>query len=986
MTYHPYKESRVAPEDWQRVVDDTDGYQLIVAGPGTGKTEFIVRRTAALLEAGVDPGQVVVLCFSRRACADIRRRIEDKFGANMAPVDVTTFHSLALRILETSSGGAAPIPLTTPEQIGVVASLLAKETPSDWPLTYRGIITTSSFAAEAADFLMRCSERLLGPGQLAEIASHRADWRGLPGLYARYRRHLETINRTDYGTLLATTVGLLTDVNASRVYGGYSHVLVDEYQDSTPAQAEMAALLARESANLTVAGDPYQSIYSFRGAELRNIADFLERHPQARRLVLDRSFRVPAQILDRALAVVSGGKLPGAAGPVTPAGHKGIVESFVFDQETAEAEWIAAQVELLVRVENLSPSSIAVLVRSKRKLLRELSRALHRRGINHDPPDARLIDHPAVRLIHDLATVSIHGGPLPVTTPGQAAEADASMRRVLLGPVGGIGLGQEREIYRARRKTWSAWTHVVRERLPDRPGLAELLEDPAWATSGPAVEGFFEIWGRVEGIENLVNDAHRTDWRRAWAAFAQMLTRQAERDPALSLQRFFELTEDEGFEPTPLISHRAEGERVTLTTLHQAKGLEFDVVFIANSVEGVFPDLRRSRKMLRPELLSPERTTDPDAQLNFQVQEEMRLAYTAMTRARLRVVWTATAAGIDQGERRPSRFLVAAAGKPLTDIGAPGEERGDPVTIRQAEVWLRRRLLDPSTPAPDRLAAATLLARPPGPWWDAALFAGVAGRGADRPILPGRIQLSPSQADQFKRCPRRYALERRLRIGDPGSPYALFGTLVHDVLEQAESKIIGTGARHADITDVLQILDRVWANADFGTPQLTEAWRAKAVALLDKLYANWPNGDGTPSALEEQVSMEIEGVLWTGYVDRVEETPTGARVVDYKTSGRAPSRKEAAAAIQLAFYAATIKARGQPVVQAQFWYPRTKDKSVTTRDFGLDDLDDVVAEMGAITRRIVDETWEPIAGEHCSRCPFRLSCPAWPEGRGAFLP
>ena len=180
--------------------------------------------------------------------------------------------------------------------------------------------------------------------------------------------------------------------------------MVDEYQDTSPAQAEMARLLAAPHGNLTVAGDPYQSIYSFRGAELRNIAAFTDRAPRRDRDRARQSMRVPAEILESALRVVSSGELPGSAGPVQPADHRGRVEAYVFDQETAEAEWIAREVEHMIGVEGIEPSKIAVLVRSKRELTQgaepgtrpqDTSRTTH--------PTSRLVDHPAVRVFNDLA-------------------------------------------------------------------------------------------------------------------------------------------------------------------------------------------------------------------------------------------------------------------------------------------------------------------------------------------------------------------------------------------------------------------------------------------------------------------------------------------------------------------------------------------------------------------------------------------------------
>ncbi|HEU5112845.1 MAG TPA: PD-(D/E)XK nuclease family protein, partial [Acidimicrobiia bacterium] len=470
-----------------------------------------------------------------------------------------------------------------------------------------------------------------------------------------------------------------------------------------------------------------------------------------------------------------------------------------------------------------------------------------------------------------------------------------------------------------------------------------------------------------------------------FTSFSQVLERQAERDPTVTLDAVFRLTDEEGIESIPLLPYRPEEQQVTLTTLHQAKGLEFDVVYIANAVEGVFPDLRRGRRMLRPELLSPERITDPEAQHLFQIQEEMRLAYTAMTRAKSKVVWTATSAGVDQGEHRPSRFLMGAA-NPGEGPGPPEEQEGAPVSLAEAEVSLRRTLLDPGAASFERLAAAQLLARPPQPWWNPIAFAGVPESGPAQPILGQTLRLSPSQADAYATCPRQYALERRLRLSDTSSPYAQLGTLVHSALEAAESEVLGSGKTHADLEDAMRHLERVWADANFGTPQLDQAWLAHARDTILRLYGQWPS-DGVPVELEKQVQTEIGGVEWIGYIDRLERGPDGLRVVDYKTSKSPPTIPEAKESVQLGFYASAVaQEAGEPVVAAEMWFPRKDAKSVTTRSFDMDLLPDVMVRMEEVTTAILDERWEPRVNSRCNKCAFRLSCPAWAEGKGAYLP
>ena len=414
----PLTEIRLEPEDWGLALVDADGPQMVVAGPGTGKTEFLVERVSHLIESGkARRDQIALLTFSRRTAGDIRRRVEAALGGGGMPIGASTFHSLALRLLEAAPGSDRPIPLTTPEQIGLVGELLQTEDPEQWPILYRGILGSSAFAGEVADFLMRCSERMLSPEDLDARATERADWRGIPGLFRRYRETLADRGRTDYATLLVSAVDLLGRLEGQELAAQFTHVLVDEYQDTSTVQAEIARLMALPHGNLTAAGDPYQSIYSFRGAEVRNIAAFTEQHPDGRRIVLGRSLRVPAQILDSALRIVSAGDLPGSAGPVAPAAHAGRVETYVFDQETAEADWIARDIEHQIRVEGREPSTIAVLVRSKREMLNELSRALDRRNVPHDSPETRLTENPAVRMIQDLVTVAKSGGPTPWSHP-----------------------------------------------------------------------------------------------------------------------------------------------------------------------------------------------------------------------------------------------------------------------------------------------------------------------------------------------------------------------------------------------------------------------------------------------------------------------------------------------------------------------------------------------------------------------------------------
>jgi superfamily I DNA/RNA helicase len=982
-------ERRIAPDAWDEPIAIVTGPQLVVAGPGTGKTEFLVRRALHLIDDGVRPDELLLLSFSRRGADDLRRRVEDRLTRSFTALAASTFHSLAYRLIERFDSDVADTPalLTSPEQVALVHEMLGEEDPGAWPLPFRGLLRTHTLAAEVADFVLRCSELLIDADRLEARVAERAEWRAMPGFLRRYRATLDRIDRIDYGTVQARAVELLSEPEvADSVAAQHRYLLVDEYQDTTTAQAELLRRLYRPHHNLTVAGDPYQSIYSFRGTELGNIAAFPETFPDAAgapatRWVLTASFRVPAAILDAAVRITAGGELPGAAGPVEPAPGTGAVDTYGFDQASHEAAWIAAEIQRLHLTDGIPYRGMAVLVRSKRRFLAELSRALDRHRIPHDRPDARLIDHRAVRLVFDCVLAAIEPGDL----------ADRAVERILLGPLFALPLGSFRALQRERVGAGHSWAEALAARTDAVAALAPLLEDSAWAVDRPAADGFWWLWTRLPGLPELVASPNATDDLAAWSSFSQVLNRLRERSPGLSLADYLRLSEDEDFEATPLLGfRRADADRLTLTTLHQAKGLEFDVVFIADAVEGVFPDLRRRDSLLATSRLATTRPAEPGAYVHFRLQEEMRLAYTAMCRARRRVVWTATSSGIELGEGAPSRFLPLVAGVD-SDAAAtrPPPPHGSVVTPLDAEAWLRRRLRDPAAAPPVRLAAvAALTAAEDWGLRSVDSFSGVRRRGPNAGLVHGRLRLSPSQVARYLDCPRRYAFERRLHVGDATSVHAAFGTLIHDVLEAAEGAAVERGDDHATRDDALAALTERWDPTEFGAGAFAAAWRARAVDTLGRLYDAWPSS-GKAVLLEHELRLDRHGADWIGRADRIEQVGDELRVVDYKTSRTAATIGEAAGSIQLGFYVLaanhdTAVTNQGPVTGAEFWYPSKVTASVTTRRFDPDLLGLVDEQLSEAADGIAQEDWAARPGNGCRHCAVRIVCPAWPEGREAY--
>ena len=985
----------VDPDQWDKAIAAIKGPQLVLGGPGTGKTEFLVRRAVHLVtEAGVHPEQITVLGFSRRGVAEVRRRIRSKVPGTMGALDIATFHSYAARLVEHDCGAVGwaenPQILTGPEQVALVHQLLTAENRHDWSPAFAQLLTTRTFAGEVTDFILRAAEQMETPDSLAARA--RADWRGLPEFFRSYQDELRRLGRIDYGTLIASAV-LLIDQATEPERSTEHFVLVDEYQDTTTAQVRLLQALQRRGSNILAAADPYQSIYSFRGATVENVAafdtDFATAEQTATRILLTTSFRTPAAILDAAVQVTTG-DLPGATGSVVPAPGNGVVEVYRFDQQVEEADWIAAEAQRLHLVERIPYSKIGVFVRSKRRLLADLSRALERRHVPHELPGSRLTDQPAVRFLLDLA-VAASGCDGPIA-------AEQALRRVMLGSRIGLTIGGFRSLER-RTRVLGSWVAAIRERLPEWQPLADLLENAAWATHDPAIAGLWQVWRSLPGIEEMVNDPTAAEERAAWRSLSQVLTRWEERNPEGTLLDYRRLAESEDFEAQPLLSYRRpEGDRLTLTTLHQAKGLELDVVFIADAVDGVFPDLRTRDSLLGVRHLLPHVPAETAEYRAFRLQEESRLAYTAMTRARRRVVWTATERGLDDGPGRPSRFLSKLAAGLDSPLGRPpgrvricgpvepGQSIRLPVTIHEAEAALRRCLVDVGAPRPTRLAALHLLAD--GKNWGmrpATAFAGVLERGPNTGLLPETLTLSPSQAQLYEQCPRRYALERRLKVGSDSSLHAAFGTLIHDVLEQVEQTALAAGRVRATREEALAELEHQFDPEEFGGPPFATSWLQRGIDGLVRLYDKWPAPRRRAIALERELVTSVGGVRWVGRADRIDTSDRGLTIVDYKTSKYPPPIPEAAESLQLGFYAlATSRdpelAELGPVVGAELWYPMRSAKSVTTRKFDMGNLGEVEARLENVAAGIQSEDWAPSPGDQCERCSLRQICPAWTEG------
>lgn len=969
-------ETRVDPSEWDAHRALAGRPQIVVGGPGTGKTQFLCDRIVEAITTGaVTADQVIMLTFSRHGANDIRSRLFDALGGDAYRVNVSTYHSLGMRLIEshaTDLGWATPpTVLAGAEQEHFVAKLLRDEDESAWHTAFRPILQTQQMAAEVTDFLLRCHEHLLRP---SDVAAHGRDqWRGIPEFFDRYLEEQTKTGRTDYGRILADAVQAVE--TWPEVAAPYRLVAADEYQDSSPAQARLLLGLAANTLDLLVAADPYQSMYSFRGADLYNVFDFPEAThdalgARAERLVLTTSHRVPAEILSSAVAVTAR-ELPGGAGKVLSTRSGGSVSAHVFPLEVTEAAWIAADIERVHIKEGVPLERIAVFIRAASAFTDELIRALDRTDIPHTYEDGRLADEPIVRFVRDL-----------VTAATSQDDDDTAIRRVLQSPYVGVSAGTMIGID-TKHAAGQDWAELVASEIDGGAPLAHLLSDSSWADTDRAPAGLWHLWVTLPHLATLVtDDAHISDLR-AWSAFAQALERLEDRSPRATLLDHEQLVGHSDFEADPLFEFRTPTARgVTVTTLHRSKGTNFDVVYVANAVEGALPDLRTTDSILGSRHLNPHLPTNAGDYRAFRLDEERRLAYTAMTRASAKVVWTATSSDEFDGPMA-SRFLPLVA--PIT----PSSHDTDPLTPRSFEAGLRRLLNDPRMIDVERLAAVEVLARGADLGLAVPLTRyGTLERGASDDLVPDDLRMSPSQAGSYTNCPRKYAVDRYLMTQSEETDYMRFGSLIHRVLEQAEREAFAAGNEHATAQDAVGWLDREWDELGFGDDAVGMAWRRRATTMLHDMYRLWPSS-ARPVGFETPLSLIVDETPWFGRADRIEATEEGVSIVDYKTGGEV-SIPEAAESIQLGYYA--MAAAEEPeitkhgnVVGAEFWYPKKlKKHAITTRQFDMDNLGLVRDTMVEITASIRAEEFPPTPSDKCSKCHVELVCPARPAGKRAF--
>lgn len=903
-------------EEQKAAVLHKQGPLLIVAGAGTGKTTVVTQRIGYLIETGVvKPDEILALTFTEKAAAEMEERVDRLLPYGYVDLWISTFHSFGEKILQRHA-----LDIGLPNDFKILDQtsqwMLIKQNLDRFDLDfYKPLGNPTKFIHALIKLFSKAKDEVITPEDYLKYAEDlklnidNADF--IKGIITE--EELKTLNKKERKELLAQEIKKTQEVaNAYHIYqqlllennaldfsdlinytlelfkkrpkvlakyrNKFKYVIVDEFQDTNYAQYELIKMLAEPTNNITVVGDDDQSIYKFRGASVSNILEFKKDYPKAVEIFLTKNYRSTQEILDlsynfikqnnpnRLEVKLSDGKKKLSKKLTAETKIKGEIKHAHFDAADDEVRGVLKKIDALKQSdEKLLWSDFAILARtndaanvfagalSQTQIPFQFvaSRGLYTKGIILD-----VISY--LRLLDDY-----HESPV--------------VHRVLNSPV--VNLPHKHIVkfnYWARRKGYSLFAALQSpESLKEQPKeiqekvkkfLDLVTKHTALAKEKSASEvivnfledtGYAKHLAQAQSVEDVQDASYLNQFFRKVTEFEKTTD-----DPSVkSLLELLNLELEAG-ETGSLSKDTQEGpETVKVMTVHAAKGLEFEYVFIVNLVDRRFPADNRSDAIQIPDFLIKEILPEGDVHL----QEERRLFYVAMTRAKQGLYFTSASDYGGARKKKISKFLAE-----LEELGFTLDKKATEVTknnfVRQETG--AKKLDDFSY------------------------------------LIPRRFSFS--QLNAFDSCPYHYWLEYILKIPQKGKNFFSFGSSIHNTLQQffllvRERADTGQqdlfGKKETDLTkplvsekELLEIYEQKWIDDWYDNRQEHDEYKKKGKKMLKEFYKKYQKELTIPKFLETPFSLHIqdnkENYTITGKIDRIDQINNGVEIIDYKT-GRA---------------------------------------------------------------------------------------------------
>ena len=943
------------------------GPQLVVAGAGTGKTAVITRRIAQLVSAKICTArEILALTFTDKAAEEMESRVDVLVPYGFTDSTICTFHAFGDRVLREQGILLGMNPnykvLSNAEQLiflreNIFDLPLKKLRPLSDPTRHLQLILKIISRAKdedvtPRDYLNYCDELEIRNQEYVSEADF-AGWEKqveLAKLYDKYQRLLLEKGLVDFGDLLTLTLRLFREnPDVLEEYRRrYQYIMVDEFQDTNAAQFELLRLLAGKRGNITVVGDDDQSIYKFRGAAISNILQFTQYYPETRIVVLKKNYRSTQTILDAAYRLIQHNnperlevkknidkRLLAEQPGETPVLYQG------FDTVSAEADWVAQAILQRMEQTSVSWSDFAVLVRTNRQadaFVRTFNakglpcrfqgnQGLYRRlEIKLCIAFLRVLADPSAPLpVHALASSDIYDMPAQdlAALTAESRKRHLPLKTVLekyrtkeLPGMTEAGLqSAERLLTDIENFLKIAKTHstgqVLYRFLTESGVLARYTEDNS-VESDLVIKNIAKFFNVVQRYENI-----------------------SKSDRVIHFVEHLDMLEEVGDDPGSS-DVDSDLKAVHVLTVHRAKGLEFDAVFLVGLAANRFPGINRAAGLTLPLELAKEVVPEGDPFLS----EERRLFYVAMTRAKKELVLTGAK---DYGGTRaykPSRFILEA-------LELPGVN---------PEQW--------KTSALERIKTHA--------WQPAAPL---------QPLEPlskqETLTLSFYQIDDYLSCPLKYKYIHLLKI--PVLPHhtILYGKALHTAVSEFYRSLMVMEPISEE--RVIEIFLDTWVNAGFISREHEEIRQTVGIEAL-KLFINKYNvNQMIPKYIEKTFSYNLGLNKIVGRIDRVDILNTGeVAIIDFKSSEvfeQKAADKKAKDSLQLKIYALAwlhMEKKLPERLELYFFDSGLSGRTVLKKE----KVEEVENQILQVADNIRNRNFEPKSNVWvCNYCPYRTICP-----------
>lgn len=955
----------------QKAVDFNEGALLVVAGAGTGKTRVITERIKRIIESGVSPKEIAALTFTEKASQEMLERLGDAMPLGYEEPWVYTFHRFSDRILRNEG-----------IEIGIDPSYKIISYPEQWILLrknlfkfkldyFRPLGNPTKFISAILKFISRLQDENITTERFNKFSEEfrgemeeKQRWKELAHLYEKYQELKISQSKMDFGDLIQWNIKLFKErPNILKKYQEqFKHLLIDEFQDTNYAQYELIKMICPENKikdrSLMVVGDDSQSIYKFRGAAVSNILQFMEDYKQAEMITLIENYRSTQSILDASYNLIQNNNpdsLESKLGiskkliskreesnETKNSKIKNKTEPEILYLETAEDEVeqiMLKIVEVLENNPNYTYKDIAILARANSHL-EPLVLALRKYELPYQLVGNRgLYDRNEIRDI--LAMLKIIINPYD----------NIAMYRMLSIKAFDISHDVAVDILaKAKIKKTNLWDVIKEMNIESLNKLKEVIAksqekilkyQPHELTFEMVKNtGYLEAYLEEETIESQMCIRNMNIFLEKIKRFEKEHYEDTKEIPTIiDLLNYLELMIESGDNPAQ--AEIEDIDTINLMTVHASKGLEYEVVFVVSVTSDRFPTKNRKDVIMLPEELISETLPTGDEH----IQEERRLFYVALTRAKKYLYITLAKNYGGKRDKKPSGFIQETDIK-IKEIETPKKE----VEEKQHE---------------DQVA---LFGKESG-------FRDTKKQTETKSIDLGNI--SYSKITKYETCPLSFKYAYVLNIPTPDNASLSFGIAIHETLFDYHSK--KSMGKNISLEDLLNVYKNKWIPLGYLEQEHEKLRFESGEKLLTEYFNKHKDENIKHLGLEKWFNIKIGKEKFIGKIDRIDKLPSGGvEIVDYKT-GSAKEQGDIDKDEQLAFYTiGAQEALGLKVEKLSYYYLEDGIKLSTTRT--QEQLEKTREKTEEVVNEMKKGKFEPKSGMHCMWCDYRDICPAAYKG------